>query len=378
MEAVLENAQVDVDEPCVDEESSDNDSNSNEEASETSETSDDEDDAVLTESAYLNEKQGLDSLLKGKGFVSIEDDEEDNDLAFEDEQEVLVAKFDEFGEKFDQSMISESYELQRLGKISSIIENSIIVQSLSDIINLDVDTLLLFKDRRILGKIVDLFGPVRAPLYIVKVDPDTKNYVEENLKEDSSDGLQVFYVKECSKFVLPAQLMKADDNEAIDPNDSEVPNFSDDEKEQEYLSKLKPSRNDKQKKLKRPSLRGADQSNGSSAPFSHQPSASSHVFHQPVHPGSIPQHPVQQMHYYPMPPQNQPSYYAPQPPAIYYTPPAHPPQFYAPNYPPYPPQHPPQHQQPYAQYQYQGQQFYPQANSEVKMPVFYSPPRRRQ
>jgi rRNA processing protein Gar1 len=350
---------------------------------------------MLDAGAYEAEKRNLDSLLKGNGFEAIEDDEEEADFAFEDEQEVLVANFNEFGEKLDASVISESYELQRLGKITNIIENSIIVQSLSDIVNLDVDTVVLFRDRRILGKIMDLFGPVRAPLYIVKVDPETKSFVEEQLKSDSSPDLLVFYVKECSNFVLPAQLMKSNENEHIDADDSEAIYFSDDEKEQEYISKMKPANKDRNKRLKKPSSKGMHME--SSTPSSYQSQQSSPYGYNSrnnLEAASSPHAP--QMHFYPMHPQNHPGYYPPVPPnyhnqqhfqAMYYAPPNPPQQHYAPppthQFMPYPgqqyaqqyyPQH--QHQSHVHQQHQTPSQYHPQANSEVQMPVFYSPPRR--
>jgi rRNA processing protein Gar1 len=213
-------------------------------------TSDDEE----IDQALALARQELDALLSKRGFEVIPDDDEEDDMSTicmqpgVEEKQVLQIDFSQFGEPLDAFVtVLPNQQMERLGKIQSLMENSVIVHALAELPSLDVDSVVFWKDKKPLGKIIDLFGPVRSPFYIIRVDQASRDQVLKGLEVafgpdapiDAGRQLHVFYIKDHAKFVCPAQLMTQQENTAIDEDDTEVLYFSDDEKEREYLKSVK-------------------------------------------------------------------------------------------------------------------------------------------
>ncbi|KAF9055929.1 Gar1/Naf1 RNA binding region-domain-containing protein [Panaeolus papilionaceus] len=109
---------------------------------------------------------------------------------------------------------------------------------------LDSETLLVFDDRKVLGYVYETFGPTAQPLYQVKFNSTTFPLNPELV----IPGREVFHVPARSKFVFVNQIKAFKGSDASNVHDEEVGDdeieFSDDEKEAEYKSRLKRKRAD--------------------------------------------------------------------------------------------------------------------------------------
>lgn len=124
-----------------------------------------------------------------------------------------------------------------VGKVQNIIDSLVIVEQKlgsEQKLALDLDSILvLVSSRVLLGRVVDTFGPVKRPLYAIKVSPEIITQLSQG---DISLNDSVGYLEEYS------QLIKAEDVQGRYPGcdasniyDEEVPlseqEASDDEKE---------------------------------------------------------------------------------------------------------------------------------------------------
>lgn len=141
-------------------------------------------------------------------------------------------------------IVGDQDELQLCGTIMYIIpiEQTIVVQSIPNQAPLDVLSLLCDGDRRAIGKICDIFGPVGNPFYVVK-------YNAANASVEYNIGQDIFSVVPQSVFVTPttlAQLTTMRGSDASNLYDEEVPveeqDFSDDEAEQRAKQRNKSKR----------------------------------------------------------------------------------------------------------------------------------------
>nr|CAB3264190.1 H/ACA ribonucleoprotein complex non-core subunit NAF1 [Phallusia mammillata] len=120
--------------------------------------------------------------------------------------------------------------LKPVGKISKIIENSlVVVVAYENVPALNLDTLIFLQNRKVFGKILETFGPVILPHYVVTINPTE---ISAELEEE------VFFVPECddvTSFVLTSQLQRSKGSDASWLGDSEPPveclDYSDDEQE---------------------------------------------------------------------------------------------------------------------------------------------------
>ena len=125
------------------------------------------------------------------------------------------------------------YECILLGKVSSVVDTLVVVESMPNKPAVDVDSVLfLDKGQRTLGKVFDIFGPVALPYYSVRFNSP------EHIKESGIEkGLEVFLAPRTphTSFVFFDQLMKLKGTDASWKDDIETPDqyadFSDDEKE---------------------------------------------------------------------------------------------------------------------------------------------------
>ena len=118
-----------------------------------------------------------------------------------------------------------------IGYVQSIVDDLVVVQSTIDPHKtLDVDSVLCFEDRRVLGRIFETFGPVRKPLYSIRLDSS-----ENADKEWVLSRRKVYSVPDHSQFVHIQHLEKLRGCDASNRYDEELPEeeqeFSDDEKE---------------------------------------------------------------------------------------------------------------------------------------------------
>lgn len=134
------------------------------------------------------------------------------------------------------------YECLKIGIISSIVNEMVVVQAEPQTAALDLDTILfLDKGQRPLGRVFDVMGPVVQPFYCVRFN--SKDHV---LQKNISVGLPVFFAPrtEHTSFVFLAELMKLKGSDASWENDYEPPavhlDYSDDEQERKAKRNYQP------------------------------------------------------------------------------------------------------------------------------------------
>ncbi|KJA28521.1 hypothetical protein HYPSUDRAFT_197370 [Hypholoma sublateritium FD-334 SS-4] len=139
--------------------------------------------------------------------------------------------------------------LEKVGEVMNIVDRLAIVVGLPvDFTTgrradqaLDSETLLVFDDRKVMGYIFETFGPTAQPLYQVKfnsalpLDPERVRV-----------GREVFHVPARSRFVFLSQIKAFKGSDASNVHDEEPADdeleFSDDEAEAAYKSRLKRKR----------------------------------------------------------------------------------------------------------------------------------------
>ena len=136
-------------------------------------------------------------------------------------------------------------ELSQLGRVVSIVDQLVNVQSFRSMPALDLDSVLFFKDGTPLGRIFDVFGPVVEPRYSVRF-----NSVEEIIDRKISVETPVYFAAEQNQpitgFVFAEQLRRMKGSDASWKHNNEPPEeaieFSDDESERLYKQRLNPKR----------------------------------------------------------------------------------------------------------------------------------------
>lgn len=124
----------------------------------------------------------------------------------------------------------EEIPLELVGHVTSIVDCLVVVQS-DNGVALDFDSVLFDKDRKCIGVVFDLFGPVKNPLYSIRF----------NTKEEASKmsvGMQVYYAPNTEKYtktvIDTVKKEIASDEDDLSDIDAK---FSDDEKEKEYKAR---------------------------------------------------------------------------------------------------------------------------------------------
>jgi len=78
-----------------------------------------------------------------------------------------------------------------LGVVREIIDETVVVETSHSHVPLDEESILCFEDRKILGRVFEIFGPVAKPLYSVKF-----NTADEIDHEATYPGAKVFFTPE--------------------------------------------------------------------------------------------------------------------------------------------------------------------------------------
>lgn len=143
-------------------------------------------------------------------------------------------------------VIEDKKSLVKIGEISSIVDDTIVIESCPSMPPLDLDSVLFREDGHKIGAIHDVFGPVKCPLYSIKMGKK-----EDSKGEDISTKMPVYFVpqveRSLTKFVFIDQLEKLHiGSDASWENDNEPPEnaleYSDDEEEREARKTLRESR----------------------------------------------------------------------------------------------------------------------------------------
>jgi len=132
-------------------------------------------------------------------------------------------------------------QLEPAGSVEGVVEDFLVVAADSQHRTLDIDSILCFHDRTPLGKVFEVFGPVKKPYYSVL------NASAQRVRELGKDsllarGTPVYFVPQVSSFVLP-QAIYTKGSDASNENDEEPPDdeleFSDDEQEAQHRRQKK-------------------------------------------------------------------------------------------------------------------------------------------
>ena len=148
--------------------------------------------------------------------------------------------------------LDESIKLIKMGIVISIVDDKLVV--IQSIMNenqlvkpLDEETILFDSNRKCLGKIFEVFGPVTSPFYSIRFN-NSKEIKDNCLIVQK--GNYIFYAPdstELTKFIFNVdELRRIKGSDASWNNDNEPPaenlEFSDDEKEKQAKKQLKQNR----------------------------------------------------------------------------------------------------------------------------------------
>lgn len=136
-------------------------------------------------------------------------------------------------------------QLFHIGRISSIIDTLVVVQSFKNMPAIDLDSVLFLRDGLALGRIFDVFGQVIEPLYSVRFNSN-EEIRERNIQIDSGVYIAPDLQAPITGYVFPEQLKRMKGSDASWEHDNEPPeyalDYSDDEEERTAKIKLKAKR----------------------------------------------------------------------------------------------------------------------------------------
>ncbi|PIA17068.1 NAF1-domain-containing protein [Coemansia reversa NRRL 1564] len=140
------------------------------------------------------------------------------------------------------TQLPDTAQLCDLGAIHSIVGSSITIQAhiSGETHVLDSESLVAFENRKVLGMISDVFGPVARPMYTVRF-----NSTEEIDVDMCTVGRSVFYAPGWARMLATDKLrFKGTDasNEYDEEVGSDAMEFSDDEAEQAFKKQRKKGR----------------------------------------------------------------------------------------------------------------------------------------
>lgn len=149
--------------------------------------------------------------------------------------------------------LDHTVKLVKMGEVISIVdEKLVIIQSILDENGLSCkplneETILFDSNRRELGKVFEVFGPVQAPFYSIRFN-NVKEITDNCLNVES--GASIFYAHDSSeytKFIFNLdELRRLKGSDASWNNDNEPPaecvDYSDDEQERNAKKELKQKR----------------------------------------------------------------------------------------------------------------------------------------
>uniref|UniRef100_G3T3A9 H/ACA ribonucleoprotein complex subunit n=1 Tax=Loxodonta africana TaxID=9785 RepID=G3T3A9_LOXAF len=222
-------------------------------------------DSVETSDSDTDSDSDSSSSFVGEGLVSEEhmslppvlSDGEDN-LQVEKENKNFPLKtkdellLDELPSVEELTIIlPEDIELKPLGMVSSIIEQLVIIESMSSVPPVNEDTVIFRSDRQAAGKIFEIFGRVAHPFYVLRFN--SSEHIESKGIKIKDTMYFAPSMKDFTQYVFTEKLKQERGSDASWKNDQEPPpealDFSDDEKETEAKQRKK-SQIQGRKKLK--------------------------------------------------------------------------------------------------------------------------------
>jgi H/ACA ribonucleoprotein complex non-core subunit NAF1 len=205
-------------------------------------------DSESDENETADEAGDKNALNSRKPQIDVDDDEESGATAVASyvqtkneivETDIVVPSVSEIG-------LEEV--LEKVGEVMNIIGNVVIVKGLPADSSraasekaLDVETLLVFDDRQVLGHVYETFGPTTQPLYQIKFN---QSYPLDT--EKIRVAREVYHIPQRSNFVFMEYLKKLRGSDASNIHDEEPGEdemeFSDDEQEAAFKQARKKKR----------------------------------------------------------------------------------------------------------------------------------------
>lgn len=117
------------------------------------------------------------------------------------EKPVIPLKAQTAGNVMYPEIIARDSVIKHVGAILNIAHGGFTVKGIEGSPPMDLQSLLCLKNRSVLGVIVDTFGPIKSPHYVLYLT-SSKVLVEANGPLEDLIGEDVFYVSEESSFAL--------------------------------------------------------------------------------------------------------------------------------------------------------------------------------
>lgn len=128
----------------------------------------------------------------------------------------------------------ETNELVHIGRVASIVEQLVNVQTFRGQPVLNIDSVLFFKDGTPLGSVFDVFGPVPEPLYAVRFN-NSQEITEKKIEISMPVYYAPNYLGSFTDYVFAEQLRRLKGSDASWRHNNEPPEgvkeYSDDEEE---------------------------------------------------------------------------------------------------------------------------------------------------
>lgn len=132
-------------------------------------------------------------------------------------------------------------ELKPLGMVSSIIEQLVIIESVTNLPPVNEETIIFKSDRQAAGKIFEIFGPVAHPFYVLRFN--SSEHIESKGIKIKDTMYFAPSMKDFTQYIFTEKLKQDRGSDASWKNDQEPPldalDFSDDEKEKEARQRKK-------------------------------------------------------------------------------------------------------------------------------------------
>ncbi|KAI3405987.2 hypothetical protein KGF56_001206 [Candida oxycetoniae] len=209
-----------------DDDNDDNDDDNDDDDDDNSSSSSDESDEEDISDSVSQEKE---TQLEANAAIDIDNDEDDA-------IDGPIKSVNEVEEKAlslpDDYKIPENAPIERIGEITGIVENSIIIKAKTsgEFRILKEGSIFCFEDRQPIGPLFEIFGRVQSPVYSIKFS--TK---EETEKFKDCKGKTVCYVVTDSQFLYTDTIKHVKGTDASNCYDEELleeeQEFSDDESE---------------------------------------------------------------------------------------------------------------------------------------------------
>ncbi|XP_020260701.1 H/ACA ribonucleoprotein complex non-core subunit NAF1-like [Asparagus officinalis] len=146
------------------------------------------------------------------------------------------------GKGYASLEIDNGENLDNLSSISAILSNRVIVEGSEKHSSLNEGSILWITETRLpLGRIDEIFGPVKNPFYVVWYNSD------EEVPQGISIGVAISFVVDFANHILNEKYLYENGYDASGIDDEEAADeveFSDDEKEAEYKRSLRQSKRD--------------------------------------------------------------------------------------------------------------------------------------